>query len=243
MSLIAHFKIWSLLLFIFYIVFFSLVTYSRVQERGGLVNWENFNTAVYRIINLAYINILWILFSIVGLGVFGLFPATTAMFAIIRKLIIGEKNFKISPTFWGYFKQDFIKANGFGIIILITIYILYFDFKFVEQSNNFQFLIPILLFILISFIVTVIFLFPVYSHFRLRFFQYIKQSFLIAITSPFELIAIGASAVAIYFAMTIFPGAIPLFSGSVFAYISTTLSFKAFDRIKKKKLLSQKSIT
>ena len=146
------------------------------------MNWENFNTIAFRIINLAYINILWILFSIVGLGVFGLFPATTAMFAITRKLIIGENNFKIFPAFWKYFKQDFLKANGFGIFILITIYLLYFDFKFVAQSNNFQFLIPILLFILISFIVTLIFLFPVYSHFKLRFFQYIKQSFLIAIT-------------------------------------------------------------
>ncbi|WP_277585295.1 YesL family protein [Psychrobacillus antarcticus] len=207
------------------------------------MNWENFNTIAYRIINLAYINILWIVFSIVGLGVFGLFPATTAMFAITRKLIIGEKDFKIFPAFWKYFKQDFLKANGFGIFILITIYLLYFDFKFVEQSNNFQFLIPILLFILISFIVTLIFLFPVYSHFKLRFFQYIKQSFLIAITSPIELIAIAASALVIYFVMTIFPGAIPLFSGSVFAYISTILSFKAFNKINKKKIHSLKSIT
>lgn len=207
------------------------------------MNWESFNTIAYRIINLAYINILWILFSIVGLGVFGLFPATTAMFAITRKLIIGEKDFKIFPAFWKYFKQDFLKANGFGIFILITIYLLYFDFKFVEQSNNFQFLIPILLFILISFIVTLIFLFPVYSHFKLRFFQYIKQSFLIAITSPIELIAIAASALVIYFVMTIFPGAIPLFSGSVFAYISTILSFKAFNKINKKKIHSLKSIT
>ena len=199
------------------------------------MNWENFNAIAYKILRLAYINILWLLFSIIGLGIFGLFPATTAMFAVTRKFIIGEKNFKTLPAFWKYFKQDFIKANGFGLIILITIYLLYFDFKFVEQSNGFQFLVPILLLIFISFIVTLIFLFPVYSHFKLRFFQYIKQSFFIAITSPIELFAIGVSAVVIYFAMTLFPGAIPLFSGSVFAYISTILSFRAFERIEKKK--------
>ncbi|QUG40226.1 DUF624 domain-containing protein [Psychrobacillus sp. INOP01] len=199
------------------------------------MNWENFNTIAYKVLRLAYINILWLLFCILGLGVFGIFPATTAMFAITRKLIIGEKNFKIFPAFWKYFKQDFMKANGFGIIILLTIYLLYFDFKFVQQNNNFQFLLPILIFIFISFIITLIFFFPVYSHFKLRFFQYIKQSFFIAITSPIELISIGASAVVIYFVMTLFPGAIPLFSGSVFAYISTILSFRAFNRIEKKK--------
>lgn len=199
------------------------------------MNWENFNTTVYKVLRLAYINILWLLFCIVGLGIFGLFPATSAMFAITRKLVIGEKNFKIFPDFWKHFKQDFMKANGFGVIILITMYLLYFDFKFVEQSSNFQFLVPILLFILISFIITLIFLFPVFSHFKLRFFQYIKQSFFIAITSPIELFAIGASAALIYFVMTLFPGAIPLFSGSVFAYISTILSFRAFERIEKKK--------
>ncbi|SDN57589.1 Uncharacterized membrane protein YesL [Psychrobacillus sp. OK028] len=199
------------------------------------MNWENFSTLAYKIMTLAYINLLWILFSIVGLGIFGLFPATTAMYAITRKLIIGETNFKIFSVFWGYFRKDFLKANGFGVIIVITVYILYLDFMFVIQKNDFQFLLPIFLFILIAFIVTLIFLFPVYTHFNLRFFHYIKQSFFIAITSPVELMAISASAIVIYFLLTLFPGAIPLFSGSVFAYISTFLSFRAFERIEKKK--------
>lgn len=199
------------------------------------MNWEYFNTLAYKLLKLVYINVLWILFSIVGLGIFGLFPATTAMYAVTRKLIIGESNFNIFPEFWGYFKKDFLKANGFGLIIVITAFILYFDFMFVVEKSNFQFLLPIFVFMLIAFIVTLIFLFPVYSHFKLHFFQYIKQSFFIAITSPVELFAIGASAIVIYFLLTLFPGAIPLFSGSVFAYISTYLSFRAFERIEKKK--------
>ncbi|MFJ7826011.1 YesL family protein [Psychrobacillus sp. NPDC096623] len=199
------------------------------------MNWENFSTLAYKIMTLAYINLLWILFSIVGLGILGLFPATTAMYAITRKLIIGETNFNIFSVFWGNFKKDFLKANGFGLITAITVYILYFDFMFVVQKNDFQFLLPIFLFILIAFLATLIFLFPVYTHFNLRFYQYIRQSFFIAITSPIELVLISASAIVIYFLLTLFPGAIPLFSGSIFAYISTFLSFRAFERIEKKK--------
>lgn len=232
MSLIEDTKILFLL---FVIAFCRNLTYSIVQEGIGLMNWEYFSKMAYKLMTLAYINLLWILFSIVGLGIFGLFPATTAMYAITRKIIIGENNPKIFSMFWIYFKKDFLKANGFGVIIVITVYILYLDFMFVVQKNDFQFLLPVFLFILIAFIVTLIFLFPVYTHFNLRFFQYIKQSFFIAITSPVELMAIIASAIAIYFLLTLFPGAIPLFSGSIFAYISTYLSFRAFERIEKKK--------
>ena len=73
------------------------------------------------------------------------------------------------------------------------------------------------------------------SHFNLKFFQYIKQSFLIAITSPIEVIAIGASAGVIYMSAIVFPGIIPLFTGSVFSYLATLISFRSFARIEKRK--------
>ena len=187
-------------------------------------------------IALAYINAIWILFSLVGLVAFGIFPATTAMFAVVRKLIKDEEHFKIFPTFWTLFRTDFLKANGFGLIFLIVAYFFYFDFYFLQMnSGKFQFLFPVLIFVLISGILTLLFFFPVYAHFNLSFFQYIKQSFLIAITSPIEVIAIGASAGIIYMNAIIFPGIIPLFTGSVFSYLATLISFRAFSRIEKRK--------
>src|SRR5690606_14573692 len=141
---------------LFGIAFCSILTYSIVQEGNGRMNWEYFNTLAYKLLKVAYINVLWILFSIVGLGIFGLFPATTAMYAVTRKLIIGESNFNIFSVFWGYFKKDFLKANGFGLIIVITAFILYFDFMFVVEKSNFQLLLPIFVFMLVAFIVTLI---------------------------------------------------------------------------------------
>lgn len=200
-----------------------------------MVGWEKFNRISYRMIELAYINLLWIFFTLVGLIAFGIFPATAAMFAVVRKLIRGEEKFKILPMFWTLFRTDFLKTNGFGLIFLVISYCFYFNFYFLQlNSGELQFLFPVLIFILISSIITLLFFFPVYVHFNLKFFQYIKQSFLIAITSPIEVITIGALAVGIYFVSTLFPGIIPLFTGSVFAYIATLISFKSFARIEKK---------
>ena len=158
------------------------------------------------------------------------------MFAVVRKLIRDEEKFKILPTFWTLFRTDFLKTNGFGLIFLVISYCFYFNFYFLQlNSGELQFLFPVLIFILISSIITLLFFFPVYVHFNLKFFQYLKQSFLIAITSPIEVITIGALAGGIYFVATLFPGIIPLFTGSVFAYVATLISFKSFARIEKKK--------
>lgn len=199
------------------------------------MNWDNFNLVATRILELAYINVLWILFTLVGLGVFGIFPSTTAMFGVVRKLIRKEGHVKIFSTFWTLFRQDFIKANGFGFILLAFAYFLYIDFTFIYLNDGqFGFLLPVIAFVFISCLATVLFLFPVYVHFNLKFFHYIKQSFLIAITSPIEVLSIALLAVAIYFSITLFPGAIPLFSGSVFAYFATIISLRAFKRIEAK---------
>ncbi len=47
----------------------------------------------------AYLNLLWIAFSLLGLGLFGLFPATAAMFAVVRKWINGEKDIPVFHVF------------------------------------------------------------------------------------------------------------------------------------------------
>ena len=201
----------------------------------NLSGWEKFNRISYRMIELAYINILWILFTLVGLVIFGIFPATAAMFAVTRKLIKDEEKFDIFPAFWTSFRSEFLRTNGLGFIFLASSYFFYFDFYFLQlNSGELQFLFPVLIFILISGILTLLFFFPVYAHFNLKFFQYIKQSFLIAITSPIEVITLGAAAGGIYFIATLFPGIIPLFTGSVFAYVATLISFRAFARIERR---------
>lgn len=197
--------------------------------------WEGFNQLTTKMVQLIYINFLWLFFTLVGLGVFGLFPATTAMFTVIRKIHLRE-DIKISRVFWQSYKSEFLKANRFAAVIVLFLLILYVDFYFVIQVGGpLEWLFPVFVFLLIAAAVVIAFFFPVYVHFNLKFLQYFKQAFFIGMKSPLELFAMGVILVCMYGVYNVFPGAIPLFAGSIFAYVMTALSIRAFNRIERKK--------
>ena len=185
------------------------------------------------IYNVAFVNILWIIFTILGLGVFGVFPATAAMFAIARKwLILGERDFNILQTFWEYYRKDFFKLNGFALFFFVIGYCLYFNAAFlVLNPGSFQFLIPGTIIIIIAYVMTLLFFFPVFVHYNMKFFQYIKQAFMIAVYSPFELISTILTIGLIVAFMAWIPGIIPLFTGSVLAVCMTLLVNRTYKRI------------
>lgn len=79
-----------------------------------------------------------------------------------------------------------------------------------------------------------LFFFPVFVHYDLTFFQYMKQALFLAILSPLELIGmVVAGGLLIGFIVWI-PGIIPLFTGSVMAFCVTFLVNRSFRRIAKK---------
>lgn len=46
-------------------------------------------------------------FTLLGLGVFGIMPATAALFAVMRKWIQGQDNVPVLKTFWQEYKGEF----------------------------------------------------------------------------------------------------------------------------------------
>lgn len=60
---------------------------------------------------LALVNLLWILFTFLGLVVFGLGPSTTAMAVVINRWINGEENFSMLSLFKKIYFNYFIKTN------------------------------------------------------------------------------------------------------------------------------------
>lgn len=198
--------------------------------------WDKFNAIAIWMLKIAYLNILWILFSLLGLVLFGLFPATAAMFAVVKSWFNQDSDPRIFHTFWAYFKQNFIRLNGYAILFIIVGYILYYDFMFLQlNAGKLTFLLPILVLISIAYTITLLFFFPVYTHFELKFFQTIKQAFLVGVTSPLETLSIALSFVALYSIVSFVPGLIPLFTGSVLAIASTWISYRAFRKIEKRK--------
>ncbi|MET3697583.1 uncharacterized membrane protein YesL [Bacillus oleivorans] len=198
--------------------------------------WNRFNQVATWMVKIAYLNVLWILFSIFGLLVFGLFPATVAIFTIVRKWFHGEKELAIFSCFWSIFRGEFIKANGYALLFLAAGYLLYYDFIFLQlNEGQLVFLYPIFIFLAIVYIVTLLYFFVVYVHFDLKFFQTIKQSFLIAAVSPIETLLMVASFFILYWIVRLIPGIIPLFTGSILAIVITWIGHRAFAKIERKK--------
>lgn len=186
--------------------------------------------------NIAYLNILWILFTLVGLFIFGIFPATAAMFAVVRKwLFLGERDFNIFKTFWSFYRKDFFKLNGFAALFLTFGIVLYYNNAFLLLNlKDFKYFIPGAILISLVYVMTLLFFFPVFVHYKLKFFEYIKNSFLLAVISSLELIGMVVVIAAMIGFIILIPGIIPLFSGSVLAISLMFLSKGAFKRLKQK---------
>ncbi len=75
------------------------------MQMGGIMG--GFYRVSEWIMRFAYVNILWGLFTLAGLVLFGFMPATVAMFTVIRKWLMGETDIPVFKTFFASFKKRF----------------------------------------------------------------------------------------------------------------------------------------
>jgi uncharacterized membrane protein YesL len=183
---------------------------------------------------LAFINILWFFFTLCGLVVFGFFPATIAMFVIVRKMLMGDFDVPVFKTFWEYFKKDFVKSNLLGLILAVLGYFFYLDLHLLQNTSGFIRLLyyPALL-ICLGYILTVCYVFPTFVHYELKVLQVLKTAFYIMLFNPISTALMAVGGTAIYFLMTTVPGLIPLFSGSFLTVVFMWSSFFAFSRVER----------
>lgn len=180
--------------------------------------------AIYRgsewIMRLAYLNILWIAFSLFGLIIFGFFPATAAMFAVTRKWVMGDTEIPIFKTFWEAYKIEFKQINIVGYVILLIGFFLYFDLRFAQsQQNFFGYFRFLFLGLLFCYFIMTLYLFPVFTHYKLKPLEYIKRSFIFAIGRPLNSLIMIIASIIVSYLMLFIPGLIPFYSGSVLSLL------------------------
>lgn len=186
------------------------------------------------IMRLAYINFLWIVFSIAGLVVFGFFPATAAMFAVIRNLIIHNDDRSIFKTFWKSYKSEFMQANIIGYFMFIVTYLLYINFMFIQaMDSGFMTTIILVIFFTFGIIFAVVFLyvFPVLVHYKLKTVETIKSAFLIGVLSPFYTLLMVSTIGAIIFGFFLVPNFSPFFFGSVLTLFIMANAYRAIIKV------------
>ncbi|WP_449538955.1 YesL family protein [Ferdinandcohnia sp. Marseille-Q9671] len=199
------------------------------------VNWAY--SATQWIAKFAYLNLIWMGFTIIGLIVLGFFPATISMFAVIRKWVRGETDIPLFSTFWNTYKSEFIRSNVLGLFFWMIGGLMLLDVVFIKASGgSFTSAIQIPIYMFIFAVgLTTLYVFPVFVHYELTLSQIIKNSFLLMLISPLENIIMLVSIGMVFFVVKFIPGLGFFFGGSIIAAIIMAACYRVFMKTDKKK--------
>jgi uncharacterized membrane protein YesL len=186
------------------------------------------------ILRLAYLNLLWVLFTLAGFILFGLFPATTAAFAVTRKWVNGEQDSSVFRTFVSSFKMEFWKSQVLGYLFVSTGIVLYLYVVFFNSQSSIIFtgLKTFTILISVVYVMTLVFIFPVFVHYKMSFYEYIKNTLFVTMLNPIASIFSLSGLLLMVVIMGKFPGLIPFFSISgpvLWITINTQRSFKKIE--------------
>lgn len=181
----------------------------------------------------AGLNLCWLVFTALGLGVLGLFPATAALFYIARQWVMGEQDGNLIPLFANRFRAYFIKANMAGWAFAVAGWVLHLNYQVIaaaEGSIPFPIVLCFLLAVALYLMLTACIL-PIALHYAgtpgviLR-----KAMYFILGRLPMALVfvviiwAVGWLSLA-------FPTFFLFFSGSLTAYAMTSLFNQTMERL------------
>ncbi|WNF38532.1 DUF624 domain-containing protein [Bacillaceae bacterium IKA-2] len=193
-------------------------------------------------VKITYVNLLWIGFSILGLVIFGVMPASVALLTVMRRWLMEDTDIPIFKCFSSAFKKEFRRSNIFGVIFLIIFMILYSNFRYVISVDGLlQAVLAVGLIINGSlFLVTFIYFFPVYVHYKLKFHEYFKQSILMGMVNIHLVLLICMLFFIIYHLFIYFPGYLGIFLPSAIGMTLMSITLISFKKFEKKKAKLEK---
>lgn len=201
---------------------------------------NGFIAGLYRlsewIMRLAYVNILWMFFILVGGIIFGIGPATIGLFAVTRKMAMGADEIPVFNTFWSVYREEFKRSNILFLIIISIGILLYFDHRFFLFQEGFIFYI-LRYFILGLFLVyffVLLFIIPLFVHYQMKIIHYFRSAVTFAIMQPFITILMALGCYFIYKIFMFLPGLIPFFGGSLFSYLLMKLGYISFSKMERR---------
>lgn len=201
---------------------------------------NGFIAGLYRlsewVMKLAYANILWLFFSVVGGVVFGLGPATAGLFAVSRKMVMGADEIPVFRIFWSVYRKEFKRANILFLILISMGLLLYFDHRFFlsQQGLIIDIVRYLILGLFLVYFLVLFFIFPLFVHYQMKLFHYFRSAVIFAIMQPFITILMALGCYFIYEILLFFPGLIPFFCSSLFSYLLMKLAYISFSKIERR---------
>lgn len=197
-------------------------------------NWTTgINEFCEKIVNLAWLNTLWILFTVLGLGIFGWAPATAAMLSVIRKQSSSDAKFPVFKEFFANYKKSFIQANIIGLILILGIGSLFLSISTLLYLEQWIMIIlgTVFFMVLILFGIVALFIFPVFTHYNTSFSNYFRYALYIGLSHLPRALLITLSLVIAVALFVVFPNLLLFFAVSAPAKCVMYFSLKIFKTI------------
>lgn len=185
------------------------------------------------IMKIAWLNTLWVLFTLGGGVVFGWAPSTAAMFTVVRKRLLGRTDAPVFKTFYQTYKKEFFKTNGLGLILLAAGTILLVNYQFFRvREDLFSIIISYATLMAgLMYVVVFVYIFPLYVHVQLPFARYFSQAALIGLVRPLTTAGMAAAGGFVVYVLLTVPGLIPFYGVSLFALVLMFIAHRCFLRL------------
>ena len=189
---------------------------------------EKLNSIFTSILNLVYVNFLWVLFTLLGLGVFGIGPSTYALVSICRQWIRGN-SMPVFKTYWKYYKENFKESVIISWIYFFVGFVLVVDLLTVTN----WYLRAALLIISFIYLLSFVYIFPIMAHYNWNgILLKIKMSFLFGISClQYSMVFLLVAGVIYWAAISFFPGVLTFFGVSFLLYLITWTANQVFTRM------------
>lgn len=192
----------------------------------------NFCEWIWRFMML---NFLWVIFMLLGGIVLGGMPSTIATFYILRKWIQGEFDMNVFSTFKEIYKKEFVNSNKCGFVFLALFAFLAFDLNVLYKMEALYSTILYIIVMAVLFFATIsfIYFFPTYVHFKGSNKEYIKNSFVIALSSPMQTILLMIGFGILFYIVKANPGLLMFFGMVIPGYWVMHVLFKRFNQLQR----------
>jgi uncharacterized membrane protein YesL len=189
---------------------------------------EKVNHFLNIILNLVYVNVLWVFFTLLGLILFGIGPSTYALVSICRQWIRGN-HVPLFKTYWKYYKECFKESVVISWIYSLAGLVLVVDLLYVTNWYG-----RVALFVISAmYLLSLIYIFPIMAHYSWKgIFYKIKMSLLFSIACLQYSLVVGLVIGVFYWAATnFFPGILTFFGVSFVFYLISWTANQVFTRM------------
>ncbi|WP_226899350.1 YesL family protein [Nonomuraea phyllanthi] len=176
----------------------------------------------------ARLNLMWIVFTVLGGVVLGWGPATVAAYAMARRHARGESIHWLD--FWTVYRREFVRASLLVLPVALVATVLAGNYLYLSALGPEPGALRIATYAALLVLAAVgVYIGPLYAHYELPLWAYLPKASLLALTRPASTVLLLFALSAIAYVTATVPLLAPIISVGAWIYLNTWLCLRFFE--------------